>query len=93
MYLSQNLKAKVTKTIENTIPSYFKSINQISREKLGNLIKEDKLIRNVISKIYKYFGNDDENIRIILSKCLLNFTRGLEGKAMLFLNSLLPFLT
>jgi hypothetical protein len=31
----------VTKTIEDTIPSYFKSINQISREKLGNLIKED----------------------------------------------------
>jgi hypothetical protein len=47
----------------------------------------------VISKIYKYFGNDDENVRIILSKCLLNFTRGLEGKAMLFLNSLLPFVT
>lgn len=31
----------MTKTIENTIQSYFKSINQISREKLGNLIKED----------------------------------------------------
>lgn len=31
----------MTKTIENTIKSYFKSINQISREKLGNLIKED----------------------------------------------------
>jgi len=31
----------VTKTIENTIQSYFKSINQISRVKLGNLIKED----------------------------------------------------
>jgi DNA-binding PadR family transcriptional regulator len=31
----------VTKTIENTIQSYFKSTNQISREKLGNLIKED----------------------------------------------------
>jgi DNA-binding PadR family transcriptional regulator len=31
----------VTKTIENTIQSYFKSLNQISREKLGNLIKKD----------------------------------------------------
>ena len=31
----------MTKKIENTIQSYFKSINQISREKLGNLIKED----------------------------------------------------
>lgn len=31
----------MTKTIENTIQSYFKSKNQISREKLGNLIKED----------------------------------------------------
>lgn len=31
----------MTKTIENTIQSYFKSINQISREKLGSLIKED----------------------------------------------------
>ncbi|HRG19109.1 MAG TPA: hypothetical protein PLP39_08460 [Flavobacterium lutivivi] len=31
----------MTKTIENTIQSYFKSINQISRVKLGNLIKED----------------------------------------------------
>ena len=29
------------KTIENTIQSYFKSLNQISREKLGNLIKKD----------------------------------------------------
>ena len=29
------------KTIENTIQSYFKSLNQISREKLGNLIKID----------------------------------------------------
>lgn len=31
----------MTKTIENTIQSYFKSTNQISREKLGNLIKID----------------------------------------------------
>lgn len=31
----------MTKTIENTIQSYFKSKSQISREKLGNLIKED----------------------------------------------------
>lgn len=31
----------MTKTIENTIQSYFKSLNQISREKLGNLIKKD----------------------------------------------------
>jgi len=31
----------VTKTIENTIQNYFKSKNQISREKLGNLIKKD----------------------------------------------------
>jgi len=31
----------VPKTIENTIQSYFKSLNQISREKLGNLIKID----------------------------------------------------
>lgn len=31
----------MTKTIENTIQSYFKSISQISREKLGNLIKID----------------------------------------------------
>ena len=31
----------MTKTIENTVQSYFKSLNQISREKLGNLIKKD----------------------------------------------------
>jgi DNA-binding PadR family transcriptional regulator len=31
----------VTKTIENTIPSYFKFLEKISREKLGNLIKQD----------------------------------------------------
>lgn len=31
----------MTKSIENKIPSYFKSINKISREKLGNLIKVD----------------------------------------------------
>ena len=31
----------MTKTIENTIQSYFKPLNQISREKLGNLIKKD----------------------------------------------------
>lgn len=31
----------MTKTIEKTIQSYFKSLNQISREKLGNLIKKD----------------------------------------------------
>lgn len=31
----------MTKTIENTIPSYFKFLEKISREKLGNLIKQD----------------------------------------------------
>ncbi len=70
----------MTKTIENTIPSYFKSINQISREKLGNLIKEDfpelseGTITVYLSKLKKagIINNPERGIYSITDKQIFN---------------------
>jgi DNA-binding PadR family transcriptional regulator len=70
----------VTKTIENTIPSYFRSINQISREKLGNLIKEDfpelseGTITVYLSKLKKagIINNPERGIYSITDKQIFN---------------------
>ncbi len=70
----------MTKTIENTIQSYFKSINQISREKLGNLIKEDfpelseSTITVYLSKLKKagIINNPERGIYSITEKQIFN---------------------
>jgi DNA-binding PadR family transcriptional regulator len=70
----------VTKTIENTISSYFKSINQISREKLGNLIKEDfpelseGTITVYLSKLKKagIINNPERGVYSITDKQIFN---------------------
>ena len=70
----------MTKTIENTIQSYFKSINQISREKLGNLIKEDfpelseGTITVYLSKLKKagIINNPERGIYSITDKQIFN---------------------
>jgi len=70
----------VTKTIENTIQSYFKSINQISREKLGNLIKEDfpelseGTITVYLSKLKKagIINNPERGVYSITDKQIFN---------------------
>jgi len=70
----------VTKTIENTIQSYFKSINQISREKLGNLIKEDfpelseGTITVYLSKLKKagIINNPERGVYSITEKQIFN---------------------
>jgi DNA-binding PadR family transcriptional regulator len=70
----------VTKTIENTIPSYFKSINQISREKLGNLIKIDfpelseGTITVYLSKLKKagIINNPERGVYSITDKQIFN---------------------
>jgi DNA-binding PadR family transcriptional regulator len=70
----------VAKTIENTIPSYFKSTNQISREKLGNLIKEDfpdlseSTITVYLSKLKKagIINNPERGVYSITDKQIFN---------------------
>ena len=70
----------MTKTIENTIQSYFKSINQISREKLGNLIKEDfpelseGTITVYLSKLKKagIINNPERGVYSITEKQIFN---------------------
>jgi len=70
----------VTKTIENTIQSYFKSLNQISREKLGNLIKEDfpelseGTITVYLSKLKKagIINNPERGVYSITDKQIFN---------------------
>lgn len=70
----------MAKTIENTIPSYFKSINQISREKLGNLIKEDfpelseGTITVYLSKLKKagIINNPERGVYSITDKQIFN---------------------
>ncbi|WP_445452458.1 DUF6577 family protein [Flavobacterium sp. 25HG05S-40] len=70
----------MTKTIENTIPSYFKSINKISREKLGNLIKEDfpelseGTITVYLSKLKKagIINNPERGVYSITDKQIFN---------------------
>jgi DNA-binding PadR family transcriptional regulator len=70
----------VTKTIENTIPSYFKSKSQISREKLGNLIKEDfpelseGTITVYLSKLKKagIINNPERGVYSITNKQIFN---------------------
>lgn len=70
----------MTKTIENTIPSYFNSVNQISREKLGNLIREDfpelseGTITVYLSKLKKagIINNPERGIYSITDKQIFN---------------------
>ncbi|MEY4835029.1 MAG: hypothetical protein RI980_1144 [Bacteroidota bacterium] len=70
----------MAKTIENTIPSYFKSTNQISREKLGNLIKEDfpdlseSTITVYLSKLKKagIINNPERGVYSITDKQIFN---------------------
>lgn len=70
----------MTKTIENRIQSYFKSINQISREKLGNLIKEDfpelseGTITVYLSKLKKagIINNPERGVYSITDKQIFN---------------------
>lgn len=70
----------MTKTIENTIPSYFKSKSQISREKLGNLIKEDfpelseGTITVYLSKLKKagIINNPERGVYSITNKQIFN---------------------
>lgn len=70
----------MTKTIENTIQSYFRSINQISREKLGNLIKEDfpelseGTITVYLSKLKKagIINNPERGVYSITEKQIFN---------------------
>lgn len=70
----------MTKTIEKTIQSYFKSINQISREKLGNLIKEDfpelseGTITVYLSKLKKagIINNPERGVYSITEKQIFN---------------------
>ena len=70
----------MSKTIENTIPSYFKSINQISREKLGNLIKIDfpelseGTITVYLSKLKKagIINNPERGVYSITDKQIFN---------------------
>lgn len=70
----------MTKTIENTIQSYFKSLNQISREKLGNLIKEDfpelseGTITVYLSKLKKagIINNPERGVYSITDKQIFN---------------------
>ena len=70
----------MTKTIENTIQSYFKSINQISREKLGYLIKEDfpelseGTITVYLSKLKKagIINNPERGVYSITDKQIFN---------------------
>ena len=70
----------MTKTIENTIQSYFKSINQISREKLGKLIKEDfpelseGTITVYLSKLKKagIINNPERGVYSITDKQIFN---------------------
>ena len=70
----------MTKTIENTIQSYFKSINPISREKLGNLIKEDfpelseGTITVYLSKLKKagIINNPERGVYSITEKQIFN---------------------
>lgn len=70
----------MTKTIENTIQSYFKSKSQISREKLGNLIKEDfpelseGTITVYLSKLKKagIINNPERGVYSITNKQIFN---------------------
>lgn len=70
----------MTKTIENAIQSYFKSKSQISREKLGNLIKEDfpelseGTITVYLSKLKKagIINNPERGVYSITNKQIFN---------------------
>lgn len=70
----------MTKTIENTIQSYFKSVNQISRQTLGKLIKKDfpKLSEGTItvylSKLKKagIINNPERGVYSITDKEIFN---------------------